>query len=342
VGTSTALKDHLTAWRAAGIVDAATAARIETFEMSHAVVAPPGDGINPSEVVAYIGSVILLVGLGFLYGTEYRQLGSAGRLVMIGLVIVAGLASGDLVGRLGASAAARRARSAGWAVASLAVAAWFAQAFLDANVLTHRGLLDGYRDPGGPIMLAAGIGTLVAASLLWRAGAGLIAFVMAVLAYVASAALRGYFTPALGAWPSEAIWLASAVALGLASEVLTVGPERLWAREVVRFAAVLPPIVAALVFSSSDTTLEFLAGFLVAVAFGCAVIRSSAGYAISAGVALFLLVSEVGARHFAQSLGFPIVLVASGITLILVAAGMFQILPRLAGQRPTQHVSVPP
>jgi hypothetical protein len=131
------LRGRLAAWQAAGLVDAATAVRIEAFEAAQPPDQETSGRISASEVVAYIGSVILLVGVGFLYGTQYATLGPPGRLVVIGLVVAAGLAAGELVRRMGATGAARRARSAGWAIAALAAATWFAELFVDNQILTR-------------------------------------------------------------------------------------------------------------------------------------------------------------------------------------------------------------
>ena len=343
-GTSpphSALRDQLAAWQAAGVLDATTAARIEAFEAARPAAARLSGGISVGEVIAYIGSVVLLVGVGFLYGTQYAALGSAGRLILIGLVVAAGLAAGELVRRAGASGAARRARSAGWAVATLAAWAWFAEAFTDGHILTrpaqysYPGAAD---DAGGAVMLAAIIGVVIGCALLWRAGAALIAFATAVLAFTFAGAADDYFQTTSNAWASESTWLLAAVTVALIGATLTPGTERRWSREVLRFATIIPPAFVALGFSnlSDGGALEVLAGFLALLAFGLAYVRSSAGYAIAGGIALFVVVNEVGFRHFAQSVGFPVVLIASGLTLFAVAGGLFGLLPRLrrSGRRP--------
>jgi hypothetical protein len=335
-----ALKDQLVAWQAAGIVDAETAARIEAFEASRSPAETSRGGISAGEAIAYIGSVVLLVGVGFLFGTQYKALGSAGRLTILALVVGAGLVMGELVRRAGASLAARRARAAGWAVASIAAAGWFIQAFVEAHILTrppqqpYPGAAD---DTSGAIMLGAAIGFVIAAGLLWRAGAGLLGLAAAVLAYSTSAALDAYLRSAPSAWGGEATWLVPAAVLALMAETLARLPDRRWAREILRFTAVLPPALAALVLSNQPDggSLEYLAGALALAAFGLAYLRRSGGYAIAAGVALFAFVNEVGVRHFAQSVGYPIVLIVSGITLLGVAAGLFRLLPRLR-RRPSR------
>jgi hypothetical protein len=328
-----ALRDQLGAWQAAGIVDAETAARIEAFEASRSAAESSREGISAGEAIAYIGSVVLLVGVAFLYGSQYKALGSAGRLIILALVVGAGLVMGELVRRAGGTGAARRARAAGLAVSSFA-AAWFIQAFVDAHILTrppehpYPGAPD---DTSGAIMLGSAIGFVIAAGLLWRAGAGLLGLAAAVLAYSTSSALDVYLRPAPPAWGGEATWLVPAAVLALMAETIVHLPDRRWAREILRFMAVLPPAVAALVFSSQSDggMLEYFAGALALAAFGLAYLRRSGGYAIAAGLALFAFVNEVGVRHFAQSVGYPIGLIVSGSVLLGVAAGLFRLLPRL-------------
>jgi hypothetical protein len=326
------LKERLAAWQAAGIVDATTVARIEAFE-SERPVADRSPGISVSEVIAYIGTVVLLVGVGFLYGTRYEALGSAGRLTVLGLVVAGGLAAGELVRRMGAAAASRRARAAGWTVAAIASATWFAQAFVDAHVLAQaaRNSYEGAPpDTSGSIMLGAGIGFVIASALLTRAGAGFIAVATAALAFTTVGGLDAY-EQLPDPNSVELSWVVAAVILAVLAETITRGHDRRWAREILRFAVPLPPVIAALVlsFSSDAQDLEVFAGILALAAFGLALVRGSAGYAIAGGVALFIVVNEVGFRHFAESLGFPVVLIVSGITLFAVAGGLVRLLPRL-------------
>ncbi len=332
------IRDRLAAWQAAGIIDAATSARIEAFEAARGPAAPPAAGrITVSEVIAYIGAVVLLVGVGFLYGTQYANLGSPGRLTILALVFIAGLAAGELLHRAGAMGAARRARAAGWSAAALAAAAFIAQLLVDNSILTRppQYPYDGAPpDTSGSLMVAAALGAVIAAVMLWRAGAGLLAFVTAATAYACAGFVDSYARIQTPGWNAELTWLAPAAVLVVLSETITRGPQRLWAREVLRFSAVLPPLITALIFSNVQTALdlELFAGALAALGFGLALLRGSAGYAIAAGVGLFIFVNEVGFRHFSSSLGFPVVLIISGIALFAIAGGLVRILRRLRPQ----------
>jgi len=326
------LRNRLAAWQAAGVIDAATAARIEAFEAGRPATDRPA-GISVSEVIAYIGAVVLLVGVGFLYGTQYQTLGSAGRLALIGLVVVAGEAAGLLVRQVGNAGAARRARAAGWTVVAVAAAFWFSEVFVDASFLTQAPAYDypgAPPDTSGSNMLGAAIGFVIAAFLLWRAGSGLVAVAAIALAYSTAGQFIVY-THTMSTASLEVSVAVPAVILALLSESITRGHERRWAREILRFAVVLPPTISALAlsFNADGGALEYFAAVFALAAFGLALARSSAGYAIAGGVALFIVANEVGFRHFAQSLGFPVVLIVSGITLFAVAGGLVRLLPRL-------------
>lgn len=325
------LAERLAAWQAAGLIDAATAGRIAAFEAERASGPDDtGSRINVGEVVAYAGSVVLLVGIAFLYGTEYQGLGSVGRLALIAVVVLGSLAAGELVRRAGATDAARRARAAGWAVAALGVAAWFTQAFVDWHVLTRAATSYSGSgvDPNGPFLLGCVIGLAVSAVLLWRSGAWIVALSSGIMACSAAGAFVTY-RQMQSPWDVELAWLAPAAVLVLLSETLVRGDDRRGARELLRFGVVVPPVVAALVLSQMDGSLEWFAGALSVAAFGAAILRGGAGYAVGGGLALFFVVDEVGFRHFASSLGFPVVLIASGVTLLVVAAGLFRFLPLL-------------
>lgn len=121
----------------------------------------------------------------------------------------------------------------------------------------------------------------------------------------------------------------------MVAETITRAADRLWAREILRFGAVFPPTVSALVFSASPhgAELEYFAALIPLAAFALDRYRSSAGYAIAGGVSLFMVLDEVGFRHFASSVGFPIVLIGSGITLLALAVGLLHWLPRLRALR---------
>src|SRR5260370_12784577 len=182
-------------------------------------------------------------------------------------------------------------------------------------------------------MLGSAFGFVIGTVVPWRAGPGLVAVVTAALAYITAGWFDNYanYTQTLPSAGVLVTWLVPAVFLAVLSETITSGHERRWAREVLRFAIVVPPTIVALFLSANADggAFEYFAAVFALAAFGLALARSSAGYAIAGGVPLFIVVTEVGFRHFAKSLGFPVVLIVSGITLFAVAGGLVRLLPRL-------------
>ena len=77
-----ALQEDLNRWVAAGLLAADQASRIRAYEMARTDTAPAerrGLEITATEVVAYLGAIVVLVGIGFLVATQYQPLGSVGR-----------------------------------------------------------------------------------------------------------------------------------------------------------------------------------------------------------------------------------------------------------------------
>src|SRR5260370_36567160 len=168
-------------------------------------------------------------------------------------------------------------------------------------------------------MLGSAFGFVIAAVLLWRAGAALLAVVTAALAYITAGWFDNYanYTQTLPSAGVLVTWLVPAVILAVLSEAVTRGHERLWAREVLRFAVAVPPTIVALFLSANAEggAFEYFAAVFALAAFGLALARSIAGYATAGGGTLVTVLTEAGFRDFAQSLGFPVVLILSGVTL---------------------------
>ena len=205
-------------------------AREASDEAAAVVAEPRGLQVTATEVVAYLGSIVVLVGIGFLYGTQYQQLGSFGRDLILGLVALAALGCGFFMERRSDRPAARRARSAGFFVGISAVFFLATQVLVDGRVLTK--LHDyggGYTsdDTSGDIMAGAAAAFLLAAGLLWRTRAALVALAFAALAYTAMGAFEAGGTPPTTFAGQGGYLLVGAVLLGSA-EVLVGRSTRGW------------------------------------------------------------------------------------------------------------------
>lgn len=334
------LADDLERWAGAALISPEQVAAIAAFEAgrsptSAATAAPVGRAITATEVVAYAGTVVILVGLAFLVGVQHDRLGTAGRLLVFALVVASSLGVGLILDWRSVRPAARRARSAAFALASLAIFGLFAEAFVDAHLLTR----DGGSPNGGPqesgnLFLAAALGSVAGGVLLFRTWSGLVAVAAAICVYSAAGTAVSFFALQPG-WGPEGLFLAAGAVLAICSEI---GRARkwTWSVEILVFIAVLPPVIAALTMSNYPAAgggLESLAAGIAILAFVASIPRGSGGYALAGGVSLFLTTLEVGFRHFAQSLGFPVVLIASGLVMLALAVALVRLLPRLARRR---------
>jgi hypothetical protein len=308
---------QLDRWLAAGIIDSATADRLRGFEGG-----PAGDrGVSVAEVLAYIGAVVILTGVGFLVGVEYTWLGAAGRIAVVGLVGFAAGITGLLMERRASDGPGRRARSAAYFAVVPVVFYLVIEALHDSN------LFHSYQDGSAAFFIAGAISAAVALGLLLRTRATILALALAISCGDAAAGWVSY--QQLQGAAAELTWLAGGVLLAGVAEWLR-RKQSGTAAEVLRFAALLPLVVAALVLSFiSDGWLEPVAVMLSLAGFGLALVRASAGYAIAGGLGLFIAVNEVGFRHFASQVGFPVVLIVSGLALLGIAGALLRLLPQL-------------
>ena len=336
------LTEDLRRWTEAGLLTSDQATAIAAHEMATGVseppsTAPPRRSIGATEVVAYAGTVVILVGLSFLFGIQHDKLGPFGRLLILGLVVAAGMGTGFILGRGEERPSGRRARSAAFTIAVLATFGFLAEAFIDAHLLTRQPLYAGTGgDDSGNVALAAAGAALTGLALLLRARAGLVAVALAGCVYACAGAVVAFQRMQPG-WTPEVVFLVGGTVL-VASAEFGSGPRRGWATEILRFLGILPPVLTAIFMAYANGGLEAFAAGLSVLAFVVSIPRGSGGYALAGGVSLFAVVLEVGFRHFAQTLGFPVVLIASGLILLAVAVGLVRLLPRLAGRGRAGHL----
>jgi hypothetical protein len=120
----TATHDDLQRWTEAGLIDAATAARIAAFESERAS-ARQADSERPSvpELLVYLASAITAVGIAVLVATSWEDLGSVPRVALPTVASAAAFAAGYWL-RLLPNQAMVRAASLLWLLAgALAVGA---------------------------------------------------------------------------------------------------------------------------------------------------------------------------------------------------------------------------
>lgn len=320
------LHAELQRWQSAGLLTADQVTSILAFEHAR----PPegrqaNRGITVVEVLAYLGAVVALAGILILLGSRYEQLGTVGRLSIIGVVTLAAAGAALLLGQRVEGSTGRRVRSAALGLANLGLAAFVFQ----VQVEREGGSLAG----ASPRILLVGatVGSVVAAALIVWTGSGVLAFLLVVGTYLSAIAFLVMQSGEYGPWAIWGVFGAAGALLVIAAEATRQLRMR-WPPEVLAFAALLGPVIVAYIVprNTQDVPLELLGGLVSLAGFGAAVLRSSAGYAIAGAIGVFGFVLEVELRHFQNDLGFALILVTSGLALLGIAYLTARLLPRLA------------
>jgi Predicted membrane protein (DUF2157) len=319
------LQRQLERWQSAGLINAQQVQAILAYDASTAPSPLEQDSsITATEVITYAGALVTLAGLGTLLATQYRQLGTIGRLAIPALVVVASLVVARILpaGR----ARARRAQSSLVTLAVVATALFVGQAQVellggpDASISQDTG----YRIATLTALLSAAL----AGGFLLRLRAGLLALAFSIA--IGLLALFAVLWAHLGrGWAVEVVFLAAGLVLVIGAEYGRSRGVR-WATEILALAGgVLPIIVAFIAASDSDLALQIFGGLLAGAAFAVAVVRGSAGYAFAGGVGLFAFVLDIEFRYFRSSLGFAVSLVIAGLALLGIALLLARIVPKL-------------
>jgi hypothetical protein len=299
----------VTADQAAALLALAAAPRPRTRGGGGPVRAAP----LAAEIVGYLGAVLAMIGAAILVGQFWEDMASWSRLALAGSLAVGLWGAGAVVDE-SADAVLWRLRGFLWLLSSGAVA-FFA------------GLLGGDVFEWAPDPVAVFVGSVTAlhAGSLWRLRdrpAQYLAFVAGVIAALAGASawIDGPGMVGLVLWAFGAVWLV----LG-------------WRRIVVpaAIALVAAPglmLVAAGVTGGSWQSLAPVFGLATAAGMLVGGIVLKEFLITGVGVAgVFVYLPMSGAEYFGETIGVPIVLLASGVLLIVL---MVLLLRRAAGARP--------
>lgn len=150
------LDEHAKSWVDAGLLSARQAEAIRDFEHCTEPAAPPARLNLVTEVAAYVGSVLALMGGGAAVARSWNQLGFGIRLTVAVALAATGLVAGRWLVRLG-EAGARRLGSFLWVIGAGGVA--MASAVVAAEVEPSD---DGW------IVVAAGVPVMLLGLGLWR------------------------------------------------------------------------------------------------------------------------------------------------------------------------------
>ncbi len=323
------LSEDLDRWLAAGLIDQERAGAIRAFEAQRAPRSDQG-AISIVEVIAYAGAVLALAGIGVFYGTQYTALGSLGRLGLLVVVLAGSLLAGVLLGTQSDRAPLRRARSVGFTVTVLAAGILAAQVQIELQGGDLARLSS--QAAGRLTLVAALVAMLAAGGFLRMTGATVLglAFAVAVLAAVEALIQWQSLT---GPAAITAAWAAGGTLI-LAQAEWNRSLHRTWPAETSAAIGLAVPILAALVSSTNaDQALQAGAGIAALAGFAVAVWRSSGGYAVAGSIGLFATILDVEVRYFQSSVGFPVVLITSGLALLGIAFLLARMLTRLGRRR---------
>jgi hypothetical protein len=274
--------------------------------------APRGASIAV-EIVGYLGAVLAMIGAAILVGRFWDDMASWSRLALVGSLAIGLWGAGAVVDE-SADPMLWRLRGFLWLLSSAATA--FFAGLLGADVFNW--------DPE-PVAILVGSATAVHAGLLWRLRdrpAQQLAFFAGVIAALAGASawIDGPGMVGLVLWAFGMVWLV----LG-------------WRRIVVPavIALVVAPgvmLVAAGVTGGSWESVAPLFGLVTAAGLlvGGAVLKEF--LVTGVGVAgVFVYLPTAAAEYFGETIGVPVVLLATGVLLIGL---MVVLLRRGAGPRP--------
>jgi hypothetical protein len=290
-------------WVAEGLITEDQQTRILATE-ERVAVGSPGPPRLPSslvaEALAYVGGVVILVGALSLGSRYWSELQLPGRLALVGGATLVLYGAGELLGRRGGGSATRM-RAVTWLAATASLSGCLALVGADAL---------GW--PEDDVVLLTAAGTAVGAAALWWRSPVLPQQAAFFVASMLTAAFLVRDVTETSSWPGVAAWCVAVAWFVLG-----------WRGVVAPREAVLPlsgaaAVIAAIATTPGDAGLVLAlvtAGALVAVAVA---LRDLVLMAVGA-LGLFQAVPGAIAVWFPDTVAAPIVLLAVGLALVLLA-----------------------
>ncbi len=316
-------EDALRRWEAAGLIDAATAARIRAFEAERrqpaAAPRPTSERPGLVEVLLYLGIAVLAVGVFALVAQGWPELTSAARLIIVGVPALVTLGAGALM-RASGEPGIRRGGQLAWFVAVPLLAGTLAVYLVEYEPARYS------TDDERAILLTVAAASVAIALLLWVAQPS-------VLQVVALGGATYFLAMAIGAWPDEfssrlagvTMVLAAAGALFLAeANFLT---PRDAARLVFGLAGAFGSYMPG--FSDGGTPWELLAFAVAGALLALGIRRASFLYVLCGVGLLFLALVRTIFQNFSDQVGAPVALIISGALLIAAVLLLARLAPRL-------------
>jgi len=300
-------EQHIRQWRAAGLIDETTAARIAAYERDHApakAAAAAGERPGALEALLYLGLAAAAAGIVVLVAMQWSELRPWSRLAVAGVPCLLALLAGAAMLRSD-EGGIRRAGTVAWFVAAVLTAVTLAVGAEEYG--------PGFEDAEPMVLLAVASGTVAMAAVLWLLSPSH----PQVLAMGGSLFFLG---TAVGNWPDEysvglfgfTLMLFGAAGVALA-EAGWLAP-RVSARFVFAMLAVMGPFIFGI--ESDAAPVQLVIVVVGAVLAALSVWRAAFVY-MGVGVgAIFVGLVTFFFRQFAPELGAPVALILTGALLI--------------------------
>jgi hypothetical protein len=304
------VREHVTRWREAGLLDEAAAQRILDFEAARREAPREAQGPGLLEAVLYLGVAVAAVGIVVLVAQSWDELDSWARVAWLAVPGVLALLAGLAMRATGQPGFARGG-SVAWLV-GVALAAGAAGVAADEAGwdVSHE-------------LLAAGVVAVVVALALWVVQPS-------HLQVIGMAGSLVLLSEALAAQPDDYSFTIAGVlimmfgAIGIAlTELSLLGPATS-ARILAGAGLVLGPYHAG--FYDGMLWAELLVFVAGAVLIGLALWRSTFTYVVVGVLGTFVGLVTFTFKHFEDNLGAPVALMLSGALLVAAALllGLFR------------------
>lgn len=327
MGADVDLLQRIDEWTAEGLITAEQAATLR------ARVASEGESdrakqVQATEILVYLGSLIVFLALAFLAILNWEALGSNGRVMILLLPALAMFALGWPL-RTATSHRRQRGGQALWLGASLIVGVFFIVLFTEFDLIDwrERGPTDFYFLLS--CLLAGGVSGL-AYALLPTVAQSIPFHFWLTLFFISFLGWLDMEFPPFNPWRNLVLGLLMGTGwLAFGAWLNRQGRERL--ATVSLLVGAVTALSTSFVMAADD---GFVAGqtareavtFAVSLLFIAASVRfQSRIFLYSGATFLLLLITYINFRHFADEIGMPVALFLSGAALIILGLGTGQL-----------------
>ncbi len=300
------IRDLLSRWLAAGVLDEPGAERIRTFEAANVPAVEKTNRPGALEALLYLGLAVLGVGAFNLVGDNWEQIESWARVLALGVPMVLMLGVGAVLSR-STEPQLERGSQAAWLLGVALFAAFLAVTFHEYGLGLSK------TDERGWLLVVA------TATVLLAVGLWVLSPSHAQVLAIAGASL--FLGQAVGGWTddfSQEIAGSTILLAGLAGVALA---EAGWftpqwsARLFFAVLAIAGPFEAG-VGDGGPLAFEFVAGLAAAGVIALGVLRGGFSLVLAGVGGAFVVMIAFIFEHFQDRLGAPLAMMISGGVLV--------------------------